>query len=64
MRFCIQIFVSGLSGLCEHLRVSEDVYAVGHTSRIIATEFANLPSARARRKVSCCPVGQNLVVYY
>ncbi|XP_072016358.1 LOW QUALITY PROTEIN: sec1 family domain-containing protein 2-like, partial [Amphiura filiformis] len=48
----IKVFVSGLSGFCEHLRVSEDVYAVGHTSRIIATELANLPSARARRKAT------------
>ena len=45
------MFVSSLSGFCEQLQVSEDVYAVGHTSRIVASELAGLPSAKARRKV-------------
>ncbi|XP_033643614.1 sec1 family domain-containing protein 2-like [Asterias rubens] len=48
----IKMFVSSLSGFCEQLQVSEDVYAVGHTSRIVASELAGLPSAKARRKAA------------
>lgn len=30
----------------------QDCYAVGHFSRLVATELANMPDAKARRKVA------------
>lgn len=47
----LQMFVFGLSSLFELLEVSEDCYGVGYLSKVIATELANLPAARTRRKV-------------
>ena len=34
------------------LNSKEEIFAVGHTSRLIATQLANLPSGRQRRKVA------------
>ena len=33
------------------MNVNEDCYAVGHFSKMIASELANMPQARGRRKV-------------
>ncbi|KAJ8038479.1 Sec1 family domain-containing protein 2 [Holothuria leucospilota] len=49
---CLKRFVSTLSSLCEELDVNEDVYCLGATSRIIATELAGLQSAKPRRKAA------------
>ncbi|XP_077986469.1 sec1 family domain-containing protein 2-like [Glandiceps talaboti] len=46
----IKMFVCSLSSLFDMLKVSEDCYAVGATSRIIASELAALQSAKTRRK--------------
>ena len=48
----LQMFASGLSGLFESLEMNEDCYGVGYLSKLIASELANMPSARMRRKVS------------
>ena len=45
------MFAFGLNSLFELLEVSEDCYGVGYLSKVIATELANLPAARTRRKV-------------
>lgn len=50
---CIfQMFAFGLNNLFEMLEVNEDCYGVGYLSKVIATELANLPAARMRRKVN------------
>ena len=46
------MFAFGLNSLFELLEVSEDCYGVGYVSKVIATELANLPAARTRRKVN------------
>ena len=48
-----QMFAFGLNSLFEMLEVNEDCYGVGYLSKVIATELANLPAARMRRKVDC-----------
>ena len=45
------MFAFGLNSLFELLDVNEDCYGVGYLSKVIATELANLPAARMRRKV-------------
>ena len=51
-KILLQMFVFGLSSLFELLEVSEDCYGIGYLSKVIATELANLPAARTRRKVN------------
>ena len=51
MVFFQQMFASGLNSLFELLEVNEDCYGMGYLSKLIATELANMPSARVRRKV-------------
>ncbi|XP_068744966.1 sec1 family domain-containing protein 2-like [Montipora capricornis] len=46
----IKMFAFGLNSLFEMLEVNEDCYGVGFLSKVIATELANLPAARMRRK--------------
>lgn len=46
----IKMFAFGLNNLFELLEVNEDCYGVGYLSKVIATELANLPAARMRRK--------------
>lgn len=48
----IKKLVSTLSSLFEELDVNEEVYCLGATSRIVATELAGLQSAKARRKAA------------
>ncbi|KAL9984416.1 hypothetical protein ACROYT_G006704 [Oculina patagonica] len=48
----IKMFAFGLNSLFELMEVSEDCYGVGYISKVIATELANLPAARMRRKSS------------
>lgn len=48
----LQMFAFGLNSLFELLEVSEDCYGIGYLSKVIATELANLPAARTRRKVN------------
>ena len=52
------MFAFGLNSLFELLEVDEDCYGVGYLSKVIATELANLPAARMRRKV--CYIAFNL----
>ena len=51
LKFLLQMFAFGLNSLFELLDVNEDCYGVGYLSKVIATELANLPAARMRRKV-------------
>ncbi|XP_022085168.1 sec1 family domain-containing protein 2-like isoform X2 [Acanthaster planci] len=48
----LKMLVSGISSFCEQIKVNEDVYSIGHTSRLVAAELAGLPSAKARRKAA------------
>ncbi|XP_072176928.1 sec1 family domain-containing protein 2-like [Diadema setosum] len=48
----LKMLVSTLSCLCETLDINEDIYCLGPTSRMIATELAHLTSARNRRKAA------------
>ncbi|XP_048578515.1 sec1 family domain-containing protein 2 [Nematostella vectensis] len=48
----IKMFASGLSSMFELLEVSEDCYGMGYLSKLIASELANIPSARGRRKTA------------
>ena len=45
------MLASSLNDMFESLGVHEDCYGVGHFAKIVASELANLPSAKARRKV-------------
>lgn len=45
-----KMFISSFNDFLEQLSVKEDVYSVGHTSRLLATELENYPPAKARRK--------------
>lgn len=46
----IKLLASGLHALLQGLDVREDIYSLGHTSRLVATELDSYPPARARRK--------------
>uniref|UniRef100_H2YU06 Sec1 family domain-containing protein 2 n=1 Tax=Ciona savignyi TaxID=51511 RepID=H2YU06_CIOSA len=48
----IRYLASCLNSLFEALDCKDEIFVVGNTSRLIATQLANLPSARQRRKVS------------
>ncbi|XP_019643683.1 PREDICTED: sec1 family domain-containing protein 2-like isoform X2 [Branchiostoma belcheri] len=52
LQIWIKMLVSNLSSLFEGLNVREDCYAVGPFSRVIASELANLNSAKNRRKTA------------
>ncbi|XP_052789980.1 sec1 family domain-containing protein 2-like [Mya arenaria] len=43
-------FVSSVDGLLAELGVREDIYAMGHTSALLASELESFPTARNRRK--------------
>lgn len=45
-------FVSSVDSLLSDLGVREDIYHIGYTSRLLATELDTLPHARNRRKAS------------
>jgi len=46
------MFASSLSSMFELLDINENCYGVGYLSKLVASELANLPSARGRRKVT------------
>lgn len=48
----IQELSSGLHALLQGLDVKEDIYSIGHTARLVATELEAYPPGRARRKVT------------
>ncbi|GFO32232.1 sec1 family domain-containing protein 2-like [Plakobranchus ocellatus] len=48
----IQELSSGLHALLQSLDVREDIYSVGHTARLVATQLDSYPPARARRKAT------------
>lgn len=47
----LQLYASYLNGFLDILNVNEDCYALGGTSKLIASELASLPWAKNRRKV-------------
>ncbi|RUS87136.1 hypothetical protein EGW08_005068, partial [Elysia chlorotica] len=47
-----QALSSGLHALLQCLDVKEDIYSVGHTARLVATELEAYPPGRARRKAT------------
>ena len=48
---CSQLLTYAINGALELFDVSDDVYCLGNTSRVIATELASLAVAKHRRKV-------------
>lgn len=46
-----QMFAAGLSSMFEMMDINEDCYGLGYISKLVASELANMPSARGRRKV-------------
>ncbi|CAL1535071.1 unnamed protein product [Lymnaea stagnalis] len=46
----IKLLASGLHALLQGLDVKEDIYSIGHTSRLVAAELDSYPPARMRRK--------------
>ena len=57
----IRQLVNYLNQLFETLSVKEELFAVGSTSRLIATQLANLPAGRQRRKVAATTASLVLV---
>ena len=47
----LKLLVCSLNSIMEQMSISEDCYALGPTSKVIATELAGLSWAKARRKV-------------
>ncbi|KAL3870286.1 hypothetical protein ACJMK2_038362 [Sinanodonta woodiana] len=47
-----KMLVASLNSLLSEMGVREDVYCVGHTSHILATELENFPLAKSRRKTA------------
>ena len=58
----LQTFVSSIDNLLSELAVSEDCYSLGSTSKILATELANFPPAKIRKKV-CGPFFRISILY-
>ncbi|XP_059171977.1 sec1 family domain-containing protein 2-like isoform X2 [Physella acuta] len=50
LQFELKSLASGLHALLQCIDVREDVYFIGNTSRLVATELDVYPPARARRK--------------
>ncbi|CAG5135876.1 unnamed protein product [Candidula unifasciata] len=46
----IQLLASGLHAWLQGMDVREDIFSIGNTSRLVATELDSYPPARARRK--------------
>ena len=51
--FC-QTLAETLNSLLEGLNMREELFSLGYTSRLVASQLAALPQAKARRKV--CPL--------
>ncbi|XP_033119522.1 sec1 family domain-containing protein 2-like [Anneissia japonica] len=45
-----KMLIVSLDNLCERLEINEDIYCIGPTSQLIATELAALSSAKLRRR--------------
>ena len=54
------MLASSLNDMFENLEIHEDCYGVGHFAKIVASELANLPNAKARRKVRIPAFNVNL----
>ncbi|KAK3707203.1 hypothetical protein QZH41_019565 [Actinostola sp. cb2023] len=48
----IKMFAASLSSMFELMDVNEDCYGMGYLSKLVASELANMPSARGRRKTA------------
>ncbi|XP_031556995.1 sec1 family domain-containing protein 2-like [Actinia tenebrosa] len=48
----IKMFAAGLSSMFEIMDINEDCYGLGYISKLVASELANMPSARGRRKTA------------
>ncbi|XP_065053215.1 sec1 family domain-containing protein 2-like [Rhopilema esculentum] len=48
----IKMLASSINDLFENLSIHEDCYGIGHFSKIVASELANMPNAKARRKAA------------
>jgi len=52
MQASIKSFCSSMNSMFEQMDIHEDCYAVGHFSRLVANELANMTDAKGRRKVA------------
>uniref|UniRef100_A0A8C4SEQ5 Sec1 family domain containing 2 n=1 Tax=Erpetoichthys calabaricus TaxID=27687 RepID=A0A8C4SEQ5_ERPCA len=52
LQISIRVLVSSLSAMLDILSIKEECFAIGHTSRIIASELANSLHCKNRRKVA------------
>ena len=50
-KYLEQMLASGLHALLQVLDVKEDIFSLGHTARLVATELESYAPARSRRKV-------------
>jgi hypothetical protein len=57
----IKLLVCSLNSLLEVLNCSEDIYALGTTSNIVASELASLSWSKQRRKTASCRASLLLV---
>ncbi|XP_047125491.1 sec1 family domain-containing protein 2 isoform X1 [Hydra vulgaris] len=48
----VKMLAASLNTWFESMSINEDCYAVGHFSKVVASELANMPQARGRRKVA------------
>ena len=52
--FICQTLAETLNNLLEGLDLKEELFSVGYTSRLVTSQLAALPQAKARRKVCFC----------
>jgi len=52
MQASIKSFCSSMNSMFEQMDIHKDCYAVGHFSRLVANELANMTDAKGRRKVA------------
>ena len=52
LTFLLQRFISFVDSLLSDLGVREDIFHLGYTSQLLATELDTFPPARNRRKVN------------
>lgn len=45
------MLAASLNDFFENQSIAEDCYGIGHFAKIVASELANLPNAKSRRKV-------------
>ncbi len=52
----VQNLAESLNSLFEGMNTREELFSLGYTSRLVASQLAALPQAKARRKVRLCVI--------